>query len=218
MNIRLVRHAESTGNSENRWVGREDVPLSPVGRWQADQLRLRFEQEPYAPTHIYTSPLSRTSETARIVSSTWTCPIKKLDDLMEIDVGVISGMTGEEIEEKFPALAREFAATHNFNLVDGAESHEQCNLRAQRIVDLLAHAHENSDRLLLFSHGGIMRHIISRLLGTCQVWSIDIHNTEIFEFTIDADSWNQDPQTRTNINLWRIDRFGDTRHLDGSAT
>ena len=217
MNIRLVRHAESTGNSEGRWIGREEVPLSRVGRWQAERLRSRLKAEGYIPTHIYASPLSRTFDTARIVSTNWGCPIEPWDDLIEIDVGAFSGMTGEEILEKFPALAREFYSTRNFDLIEGAESNVERNVRAQRVVDRLARLHNNDHRVLLFSHGGMMHHIISRILGTEQVWSLDIHNTALFEFTIDVNSWNLDPRTRTNINLWRIDRFNDTLHLESAS-
>lgn len=214
MNIRLIRHAESTGNVENRWVGRVDVPLSDVGRLQAVRLRSRLEEEGYVPTHIYASPLSRAFETARIAGANWDCPVEPWGDLVELKVGVFSNLTGEEIEKAFPALAREFAATHNFDIIDGAETNEECNARAQRVLDRLSAAHNNSDRVMLFSHGGILRYLISRLLGTEQVWSLEINNTAIFEFTVDVDSWEQAPKTRTNLSLWRIDRFNDTRHLD----
>ena len=214
MNIRLIRHAESTGNVENRWVGRVDVPLSETGRLQAARLRARLEMEGYVPTHVYASPLSRAFETAQIVAANWDCPVEPWGDLVELRVGVFSNMTDEEIEEAFPKLAREFAATRNFGIIEGAETQEECNARAQRVLDRLVSVHDNSDRIMLFSHGGIMRHIVSRLLGTEQVWSLDVDNTAIFEFTVDADSWNLDLKTRTNLNMWRIDKFNDTRHLD----
>ena len=217
MNIRLIRHAESTGNVENRWVGRVDAPLSEAGRCQAARLRLRLEREDYVPTHVYASPLSRAFETARIVAANWDCPVEPWGDLVELRVGVFSNMTAEEIEKAFPKLAREFAETRNFDIIDGAETHRECYDRAQRVVDRLGSAHKNTDRVMLFSHGGILRHIVSRLLGTDQVWALDIDNTSIFEFTVDVDSWHLDPKTRTNVKLWRIDRFNDVSHLEGDA-
>ncbi len=218
MNIRLIRHAESTGNVENRWVGRVDAPLSDAGRRQAVRLRSSLEREGYVPTHVYASPLSRAFETARIVTANWDCPVEPWGDLIELRVGVFSNMTAEEIEKAFPKLAREFAETRNFDIIEGAETHQECYDRAQRVVDRLGNAHKNSDRVMLFSHGGILRHIISRLLGTDQVWALDIDNTSIFEFTVDVDSWQSDPKSRTNVKLWRIDRFNDSRHLEGPDT
>ena len=90
MNLIIVRHAESTGNAEDRLQGQDDFPLSERGRRQAALLRARFESEGYLPTHIYSSPLSRTLETARIASAGWEVPISEWDDLMETDIGVFS--------------------------------------------------------------------------------------------------------------------------------
>ena len=211
----LVRHAESTGNVENRWTGLTDAPLSEIGRRQAERLRDRLVKEGYVATHVYTSPLSRASETARIVSSGWSCPLEPWDDLVEIDVGTFSDLTPAEIEERFPSVVREFVATRNFDVIEGAETHIKCIARAKRVVDRLVSIHDDKDQVMLFSHGGIMHHIISRLLGTEQVWHFEIHNTAVFEFTIDVASWNLDPSIRTNVKQWNINRFGDTRHLDG---
>lgn len=214
MNIMLIRHAESTGNVENRWVGRVDAPLSDVGRLQAVRLRSRLEQEGHVPTHVYASPLSRALETARIAAANWDCPVEPWGDLVELEVGVFSNMTGEEIKKAFPEVAREFAETRNFDIIEGAETHAECMARAQRVAGRLADEHKNSDRVMLFSHGGILRHIIARLLGTDQVWALKIGNTSIFEFTVDLEDWELDPKTRTNVKQWRIDRFNDSRHLD----
>ena len=71
MNLRLIRHAESIANVEDRWQGRVDFPLSVTGRLQADLLGSTLECEGYIPSHMYTSPLSRALETAQIISADW---------------------------------------------------------------------------------------------------------------------------------------------------
>lgn len=215
MNLILIRHAESTANSEGRWQGRADFPLSEAGRSQADRLRLRLEREEYSPTYIYTSPLSRVFETAQIASSKWDLPIETWDDLMEHDVGAFSGLTWAELEERFPETLREFNQTRNLDIVEGAETHDEITDRAERVVDRLISEHDNADRVLVFSHGGILTHVIARLLGTDRLWFLSIRNTAIFEFSIDVDNWHIEGRTRTNGNLWHIHRFNDARHLDG---
>ena len=181
---------------------------------QAGRLRSRLEQEGYSPTHVYTSPLSRVDETARIASSSWDLPIESWDDLMEHDVGAFSGLTWAELEERFPETIREFKETLNLDIVEGAETHEEIMARAGRVVDRLISEHDNGDRVLVFSHGGILTRVIARLLGTDRLWGLGIRNTAIFEFTIDVDSWHMDGRTRTNVDLWSIIRFNDGRHLD----
>ena len=216
MNLMLIRHAESTANSEGRWQGRADFPLSEAGRSQAGRLRSRLEREDYSPTRIYSSPLSRVLETAQIASSIWDLPIESWDDLMEHDVGAFSGFTWEELEERFPETLREFRETLDFDLIEGAETHDEIMARAQRVVDRLISEHNNSDQVLVFSHGGILMHVIAQLLGTDRQWSLSIRNTAIFEFSIDVDRWYIDSRTRPNFNSWRIIRFNDAGHLDGS--
>ena len=214
MNLRIVRHAESTANSEERWQGRADFPLSQAGVWQVEHLRARLEREDYTPTRIYSSPLSRALETARTVASNWSCPIEPWDDLVESDVGVFTGLTNAEVQERFPDVARNFAATRDLDLVDGAETHVERTARAQRVVDRLIRDHGNADRVLVFTHGGIMTHIVAKLLDADRLWFLEIRNTAIFEFSIDVERWHEDGPARTNMNLWRINRFNDASHLD----
>ena len=216
MNLILIRHGESTANAEGRWQGRADFPLSEAGRSQASRLKSRLACEDYTPTHIYTSPLSRVFETAQIASSNWDLPIEPWDELMEHDMGAFSGLTWSEIEERYPEQIRDFKANGNFDAIEGAETHDETLVRAGTIVDRLISEHENEDRVLVFSHGGILTHVIYRLLGTDRLWTLRIRNTAVFEFSIDVEKWHLDGKTRTNFDLWSIIRFNDARHLDVS--
>ena len=214
MNLIIVRHAESTGNAEDRLQGQHDFPLSDRGRRQATLLRARFESEGYEPTHIYSSPLSRTLETARIASAGWDLPITEWDDLMETDIGVFSGLTWDDVKARFPEMARRFAETRNMDVVEGAETFEQRSERGSRVIDRVMDEHTNDDRVLVFSHGGIMQYQIARVMGTSRVWGLSVRNTAMFEFSVDVDCWQSDGQEVVNLSLWRIGRFNDASHLD----
>ncbi len=214
MKLRIVRHAESTGNARGRWQGRDDTLLTELGRKQAAKLRERFTSEGYQPSHIYSSPLSRTLETAQIASSAWDIPIVQVDDLMETDIGVFAGKTWQDIEEQMPEVAREFALNRNLDLVDGAETYTQRSDRAQRVVDLLTGEHTDDDSVLVFTHGGIISHIFAQLLGTDRMWGLGVRNTAMFEFTIAVERWQLDGLDRVNSDLRRINLFNDASHLD----
>ena len=214
MNLIIVRHAESTGNAEGRIQGQDDFPLSDRGRRQAALLRGRFESEGYLPTHIYSSPLSRTLETAWIASAGWDLPITEWDDLMETDMGVFSGLRWEDAQARFPEMWRRFAETRNMDVVDGAETFEQRMERGSRVVDRIMAEHTNEDRVLIFSHGGIMQYQITRVMGTSRVWGLSVRNTAMFEFTVDVDCSQSDGHEVVNLSLWRIGRFNDAGHLE----
>ena len=214
MKLRIVRHAESTGNAQGRWQGRDDFPLTDLGREQAAKLRDRFAAEGYRPSHIYSSPLSRTFETAQIASSGWELPIVPVDDLMETDVGVFSGKSWEEVERQMPEVAREFAISRNLDVIDGAETYAQRSDRAQRVVDMVTGRHTDDDSVLVFSHGGIIAHIFAQFVGTNRLWGLGVRNTAVFEFAIAVERWHLDGHDLTNRSLWRINLFNDATHLD----
>ena len=214
MKLRIVRHAESTGNAQGRWQGRDDTLLTELGRKQAAKLRERFTSEGYQPSHIYSSPLSRTLETAQIASSAWDIPIVQVDDLMETDIGVFAGKTWQDIEEQMPEVATEFALNRNLDLVDGAETYTQRSDRAQRVVDMLTGEHTDDDSVLVFTHGGIISHIFAQLVGTDRMWGLGVRNTAMFEFTIAVERWQLDGLDRVNSDLRRINLFNDASHLD----
>ena len=214
MKLRIVRHAESTGNALGRWQGRDDTLLTDLGREQAAKLRDRFASEGYQPSHIYSSPLSRTLETAQIASSVWDIPIVQVDDLMETDIGAFTGKTWQDIEEQMPEIARQFSVSRNLELIDGAESYVQRSDRARRIIDLVIGEHTDDDSVLVFSHGGIIGHIFAQLVGTDRMWGLGVRNTAVFEFTIAVDRWQLDGHDRANSDLRRINLFNDASHLD----
>ena len=214
MQLTIVRHAQSTGNAGGRWQGRDDTKLTDLGREQAALLGKRFLSEGYRPSHIYSSPLSRTFATAQIASSAWDLPIVPVDDLMETDIGAFTGLTWEEIESSMPEIAREFAATRSTDIIEGAESYAEKSERARRVVERVIADHSNEDSVLLVSHGGIMQFIIAQIIGSDRLWGLSVRNTGVFDFTIDVDRWCEDGQTLTNQNLWRINLFNDATHLD----
>jgi len=61
----LVRHGATQLTAEDRFSGAIGVDLSPEGREQVQCLAERLVREPIKA--VYTSPLSRTVETAQIL-------------------------------------------------------------------------------------------------------------------------------------------------------
>ena len=86
MRIILIRHGQSTGNTERRFQGQSKDPrfhLTELGKQQARKLKQRFINENIAPTHIYSSPLKRVKETAEIIADGTNIAIQYSDDLQE---------------------------------------------------------------------------------------------------------------------------------------
>ena len=212
MKILLVRHGVTAANAEGRLQGHADVELSVEGADQAERLHRRFTAEGLCPTHVYSSPLLRTAETARIVSRSWDLPIVHWDDLKETDVGAFTGLTMAEAADRFPEMTRAFLRDDDWDAVENAEGYRQRNERARRVVDRVIADHADGDVVALFAHGGILQCIVAALLGTQRVWSVTVANTAVFEFEIDLERWRRGSDLQNN-RRWRILRFNDAEHL-----
>jgi probable phosphoglycerate mutase len=98
--ILLARHGETDWNAERRWQGHVDRPLNELGREQAESLADALEGESIAA--IYSSDLLRAHETARIVGARLGIEVVVDPALREMDVGSWSGLTNDEIQDRFP--------------------------------------------------------------------------------------------------------------------
>jgi broad specificity phosphatase PhoE len=101
----LVRHGATAATEEDRFSGSTGAELSEQGRWQAMRLGERLSQQNI--TAIYSSPLSRALETARIIAG--SCRLEPImrDGLREIGHGHWEGLKRDDVERQFGA---EYAA------------------------------------------------------------------------------------------------------------
>ena len=95
----MVRHGATVVSAEDRFAGATDVELSDEGREQTRRLAERLSHEKIAA--VYTSPMGRTVETARILAKPHNLDIETRDGLREINHVLWEQMTRREVEEKF---------------------------------------------------------------------------------------------------------------------
>ena len=92
----FLRHGETAWNAEGRLCGRTDVPLSDVGRRQAQLLAWRLQPIPVEA--LYSSPLERALETARLIGQAVGREPVVDQRLAELNYGAWEGRTFEEIK------------------------------------------------------------------------------------------------------------------------
>ena len=159
----LVRHGATNLTAEDKFSGAEGAELSDEGRRQAARLGDRLSRENVCA--IYTSPLSRTMDTARAISA--PCGINDLrtrDGLREISHGHWEGHTRKEVEAKFPA---EYAAWEQdpFTFAPKAgESGVEVLARALPVIREIVTTH-TGQRVVVVSHKATIRLLLCSLLG-----------------------------------------------------
>ena len=147
----VLRHGQTEWSLSGRHTGRSDIPLTQEGRRQAAAAASRLEG--LAFDRVWTSPLSRTTETARLAGLHDAEP---RNDLAEWDYGEYDGRTTVEIREGRPGweIFRDG--------VVGGESIEEVTERVDRVIE---DARSIAGDVLVVSHGHLSRVLTARWLG-----------------------------------------------------
>jgi broad specificity phosphatase PhoE len=153
----LVRHGESTWNAQSRWQGQADPPLSPFGERQAEDAVVRLA-EIATVTAVWASDLIRARRTAEIIAArVGVAEVRAEPRLRERDVGAWSGLTREEIEERWPGYLAARRSPPDFEADDHLLERARAGLTA-------AVNSGGAGDVLVVTHGGVIR-TIERSLG-----------------------------------------------------
>jgi len=158
----LVRHGETIWHAENRYCGASDVALTPRGHQQAELIANWAATAGLAA--VWTSPLSRTRETAapaaRVAGLTPHIDAR----LREIDFGQGEGRTAAEMERLFPAAWAAFRADPVANYLPDGEDPRAAAQRAIACFVDIAHTYPDG-RVLVVAHSTLIRLAICQLIG-----------------------------------------------------
>lgn len=158
--IYLLRHCSTKWIEEDRLQGRNDIPLSNKGIYEAEQLGCKLKDVPFEK--IYTSDLLRAYQTASIISKYHNCQLVKEQDLREISLGVLEGLTREECKVLYPDL------WNNWQLMPDRVTFPE----GDNVEDFIKVSWNTFDRIsrrsekiiLIVSHGVFIRSIVANIL------------------------------------------------------
>jgi probable phosphoglycerate mutase len=154
----LVRHGQTTWNAERRWQGWADAPLSELGERQA--LDAAAHLAGFGFTRACASDLQRARRTAELIVGAdglgLGVEVVLEPGLRERNVGAFSGHTMDEILERWP----ECFDPETKRLLQVPEGESDDDLFARTVPALIDLALRfPDDRLLVVSHGGVIRTI-----------------------------------------------------------
>lgn len=160
MEIILVRHGETTWNREERVQGISDIELSEHGRNQARRLADALKDRMIGV--IYSSPLSRALETARIINSHHGLPIQVRAELREMDQGIFEGMSFRELMEREGEFLSRWIKDPASVTMPGGESLADVQKRVWPLIEGIMERRENC---LIVSHSFTLSTIICGIIG-----------------------------------------------------
>jgi broad specificity phosphatase PhoE len=197
--VYLVRHGQTAWNVGEIFRGRADIPLDDVGK---QEVHLAGEALKDETIHaVYSSPLSRSMETAENIAKFQNVSVSPLEAIIDISYGEWEGLESQAVQQSYPDLYALWLNEPHKVIFPGGESLDQVQTRTMAAVVELLEKHQD-ENFALVAHRVPNKVICCALLGldNSHFWRIqqDTASTNLFKY--------QDGQ-------WIITYLNDTSYL-----
>jgi 2,3-bisphosphoglycerate-dependent phosphoglycerate mutase len=203
----LVRHGETPWNAERRIQGHTDIGLADSGLHQAERAgRWLAAAGARRPQVLYSSDLLRARLTAERLAEALGLPFGLLPEMRERRYGLFEGLTYDEAKARHPDDYAVFESRRpDYAFPQGGESLVIFSARVVGCLETLAARHAGQT-VALVTHGGVLDIVNRFVRGNPLDTPRDFHipNSGLNWVVADGEGW-------------RIEAWGETRHLDGDA-
>lgn len=159
----LIRHGVTVNNQAGRLMGRNDSPLTEETKREAQLLGQRADVKQYleATDTVWSSPLLRALDTARLLVDDLNVDVKTADALIERDFGIYNGHILKELWDS----DSEWPAAEGDHIVRPKEGESLADVEA-RIFPFLVQIHKNTPEdhhLIIVGHSTVWRLVAAAL-------------------------------------------------------
>ena len=158
----LVRHGQTEWNRLHRIQGQSDPPLNETGRTQARALARVFAERPLDA--VYSSPLQRARDTAEAIARVHNLSVQTFDELKELNVGALDGVTLVEMRERYGDFLARWRTDASVRLPGGGETLAELQARAWEAIQRIRQAHAGQ-QVAVVTHSFLTQVVISAVLG-----------------------------------------------------
>ena len=153
----LIRHGETLSNIEQIYQGQGDSPLSELGVSESRDLSGALKKEDFSA--VYSSCLTRSNETAKLIAGPHRKEVVKVSELKERFYGDWEGLNFEEIKKKYPKVYGSWLENPAKTAIPKAEALEELQKRGVSAIEKLIDKHKGQT-ICVVGHGGINRTIL----------------------------------------------------------
>ncbi len=177
----LIRHGETASNRKGIFRGRLDIPLSPAGIRQAQELRRYFEG--IAIDAVFSSPLKRALDTATIAFPSRN--IQQDELLNNLDLGDWSGLDKDRVAEESPELWQTWITTPEKMTFPNGEGLDAVYRRADQFLKNIRRLDTNA--VAAISHRSVTKVILAAAVGLCDdyFWKFHLDNCSVTQLIFD---------------------------------
>lgn len=160
--IILTRHGHVEGIRPRRFRGREDIPLTALGKLQAEATASMIAGL-WRPACVLTSPMARCVATGAAISEACVAPSQVLETLNELHYGAWQWKTHDEIRQAFPELyAKWLTDPHLFRFPEG-ESLQDLVARAGDALRYVLQEYRERTTVIV-CHNSVSRALLMQVL------------------------------------------------------
>lgn len=158
--IYLIRHGR-----QNSPLCNVDVPIEEAGFRQAKLVAKRLKL--YDIQALYSSNLIRAIQTAEIIGEELSLTNRIEEAFQEISFGELTGLSDEEIKDKYSEFLKERGKAIEDLPCPGGETGQDVYNRAFPVIErIIKEAKENGiENIAIVTHGGVIRTMVAGVLG-----------------------------------------------------
>lgn len=188
--ILLTRHGHVEGIKPKRFRGRENLPLTALGKHQAEAVAARIAREA-RPVAVYTSGLKRCIDTGAAIGKACGAPSSVLDGLMDLDYGKWQMRTHDELKAEQPELFRLWHDAPQLMRFPGGESLQDVMARTTEALRHVLERHPG-ETVVMVGHDCPNRALLMQILDqpVSAYWRLVQDPCCLNEFEIDG-GWMQ---------------------------
>ena len=203
--IIFLRHGQAENNTKRILAGRtEGVPLTKIGIEQAENIGKYLK--PIDISAIYSSPIERADNTAKIVAESNSIDYKLDERLTELDMGKFTRMPYDEIFAKHGNVFLKFYSNDPIISKYNVETFPHVQKRVMDMLDYTIKKHDQ-ENVLLVTHMDPIKSVIAKvmdlkplslfelIIANCSLTIIKHHDEKLSLSAInamDADRFSQD--------------------------
>ncbi len=159
--ITFISHGATIHSEENRLFDNGNYPpLNEAGQQEIEKICEWLKEKAIKNDKIYSSPALRTIQSAQMISKVFKKDFEVLDNLEPRKYGVWSGLTFEQIEEKYPQMLEQMHENPCSYSPENGEAVGDFDKRVDTVIKKIVE--ENiGNRVIIVTHPDVIQAAIS---------------------------------------------------------
>lgn len=162
--ITFISHGSTVHSEENRISDKDNYPpLNGSGEDEIEKICEWLKKRAIKNDVIYTSPALRAIQSAQLISKIFKKDFEIIDELTPRKCGVWSGLTFEQIEDKYPQMFEQMHENPCSHCPDKGESISDFNKRVSKIIKKIVDENTGK-RIIIVTYPEVIQAAISKAI------------------------------------------------------